>query len=130
MKCEKCGHENGGRTGQQNRALHKFLSMLSDELNRNGLTLQVIFSTTADRDWSLNTVKEEIWRKMQKAVLGKDSTTELKKQEDIDNVYDHLNRWFSENPKVQETDFQFPPFPSAEQLEAMDDTFTNNRGLR
>lgn len=92
--------------------------------------MQEVMSEMAEVDWSTNSVKENIWKRMQKLVLAKDSTTDLNKSEEIDLVYDHINRWFAKNPKVQATEFEMPPFPSAELLEQIDSTFASNKGIR
>lgn len=48
-----------------------------------------------DVDWNEHRVKELIWRQAQKKILGKQSTTELQKQMDIDEVYETINRWLA-----------------------------------
>lgn len=45
-----------------------------------------------DIDWTPELVKELLWRTAQKAITGKDSTTQLDKVEDINIIYEHLNR--------------------------------------
>jgi len=45
---------------------------------------------------TMSNVKEIIWKEIQKVVLGKASTTELSKQEDIDAVYDVMNKWLGQ----------------------------------
>jgi len=84
------------RTGQQNRALHLYYQMLAKELNDAGYTVQLVLKEKIDIDWSPRLIKEILWREAQRAILGKDSTTELSKQGDIDLVYSHLNRHLSE----------------------------------
>lgn len=84
------------RTDQQNRALHLYFQLLADEFNNAGYTVQLILSKKMDLDWTKDSVKELLWRPAQRAILGKKSTTELSKQEDIDKVYEHLNRHLSE----------------------------------
>jgi len=49
-----------------------------------------------DLDWDKEKIKELLWRPAQQAILGKKSTTQLSKQQDIDTVYEHLNRHISE----------------------------------
>lgn len=84
------------RTIQQNKALHKFFELLADEFNNAGYSVQLVLKEKMDLDWDASAVKELLWRPAQKALLKKNSTTELTKQMDIDKVYDHLNRHLGE----------------------------------
>lgn len=76
------------RTLQQNRALHKYFSLVAEALNDRQLTVKTIIK--ADIEWNPLSVKEMLWKPIQKAVLQKKSTTELKRKE-IDEVYDTIN---------------------------------------
>ena len=80
------------RTSAQNKALHKFYSLVAEALNDAGWTVQRALEKAKDRDWSGGAVKDLIWRVRQKEVLGKESTTELSKWKDIDDVYEQVNR--------------------------------------
>ena len=80
------------RTFAQNSALHLWFNLLADELNDGGFPVQLVLKEKIDLDWDGRKVKELLWRPAQFAILGKKSTTELKKIEDIDKVFDHLNR--------------------------------------
>lgn len=84
------------RTPRQNRALHKFFSLLSDELNAGGYNVQIVLKEKMDIDWTPALVKEVLWRPAQKVILQKKSTTELEKTKDIEMVYEHLNRHLGE----------------------------------
>ena len=84
------------RTEQQNRALHLFFHQLAEHLNNSNLTVQTVVKEAIEIDWTDKLVKELLWRRAQQAILGKDSTTELAKLEDIDRVYDHLVRHLGE----------------------------------
>lgn len=95
------------RTQRQNNALHLFYTQLSEVLNNSNITIQAVLKHTMEIDWSPRLVKELLWRRMQQAVLGKDSTTELKKLEEIDKIYDHLVRFFAHKG----IEVELPPFP-------------------
>lgn len=84
------------RTGQQNRAMHVFFALLAQELNEAGLSVHLVLKEKMALNWTPSMVKELLWRPAQRAILKKKSTTELKKQEDIDLIYDHLNRHLGE----------------------------------
>lgn len=84
------------RTEQQNRALHLWFEMLAEELNSAGYNVQHVLKQKMEIDWNPKLVKEILWRDAQIKILGKTSTTELNKQEDIDKIYEHLNRHIGE----------------------------------
>lgn len=104
---------NDKRTVQQNNALHLWFQQLADALNEKGITAQQIFSRPVENFWTPEIVKE-IWRKVQKAMFGKRSTTQLFKTGEIDKVYDVLNKLISERTNGEVV---VPPFPSYENEE-------------
>lgn len=79
------------RTLTQNAALHKFCQMLADQLNEAGLDQLKVLKPGAEIPWTMGAVKENLWRPLQEAVLGKESTTKADRQE-YSKVYDVLNR--------------------------------------
>mgnify|MGYP001561749107 CR=1 FL=1 len=82
------------RTSQQNRAMHLLFTQIAEELNNRGIeqkTVVKILEKYSTVPWNSTTVKELIWRTLQKSLLLKRSTTELTK-EDVDQVFDVLNR--------------------------------------
>lgn len=97
------------RTGQQNRALHKWFALVADTLNESGLTIQKTLRSDADVPWNETTVKELIFRPIMQAQVQKRSTRELTTKE-IDFVFDTANKYFGENLGLH------VPFPSIEQL--------------
>jgi len=97
------------RTGQQNRALHKYLSLVSEELDRNGHTMQDVVKAIrrAEIRPTPNALKEVVWKPIQEILLGKKSTTELEKAE-VDKVYEIMNAFIGR-------EFHFHiPFPNEE----------------
>lgn len=101
------------RTIKQNSALHLWFSQLADELNMAGYTVQLVLKEKIDLDWSGDMVKELLWRPAQKALLKKKSTTELGKLEDMDKVYEHLNRHIGEKFGLH------IPFPTDQELQEL-----------
>ena len=95
--------EEKQRTLQQNKALHLLFEMLAEELNEKGLDMRKTLKPSKDM------VKEYIWRPIQKAQLGKKSTTE-RTTKDIDKVFETINRFLGEKHKVH------VPFPSIEEV--------------
>jgi hypothetical protein len=89
-------YEGPTRTEAQNRALHLYCEQVADALNSGGLTIeQVLKNFTMELEWSKESVKEILWRTAQKRLLGKTSTTELSKQEDVSKVYEATNRFLA-----------------------------------
>lgn len=97
------------RTPKQNKALHLFFRLLADELNGAGLDMKKTLKPEIEIPWNEENIKEFLWRPIQKAVLGKESTTELEGGE-IDKVYEVLNRHLGDKLGVHVA------FPSIEDL--------------
>jgi len=83
------------RTIQQNKALHVLFQELADELNSHGLDMRKTLNPGVDIPWNATTIKEYLWRPVQKAQLNKRSTTELTTKE-IDMVFDTINKHIGE----------------------------------
>jgi len=84
------------RTDQQNRALHLYFEMVAKELNDAGYSMeQVLDNFTMELEWTKESVKEILWRTAQRRLLGKQSTKELNKQEDITRTYEAVNRFLA-----------------------------------
>jgi len=103
----------GTRTRRQNNALHLYFQLLADELNKAGLDMKKILKPSVDIDWTLESIKEYLWRPIQFALLRKRSTTQLKSNE-IDEVYNQLNRFLGEKFGVH------VEFPHEEPIEGLD----------
>ncbi len=102
------------RTVQQNRALHLYFRLLSDMFRERGIDARMFFKPEIEIPISPYMVKEMIWRPVMKAYTGKQSTTELDKTKDINEIVDILNRHLSE--KFGNLGYENIPFPSYEQL--------------
>lgn len=97
------------RTNQQNRALHKLFSLLADKLNEQGLEMKVILKGDTKIWWTPKSVKEYLWRPLQKAMFQKESTTELEKQIEIDKIHEQLMHILGEKHGVEYIDFPNDP---------------------
>ena len=107
MKAEK-----RQRTLKQNKALHLYFTLVSETLNNAGLDMRKALSPEIDIPWSKSSVKEYLWRPIQKAQLQRRSTTELTTR-DVNIIYETLNRFLG-----QKLGIDTPPFPSLEEIEA------------
>ena len=83
------------RTLQQNKALHLYCKLLAESLNDAGLDMKKTLKPEIDIKWTMQTVKDYLWRPIQKALLQKESTTELTTV-DPTEIYETLNRHLSE----------------------------------
>lgn len=101
------------RTKKQNNSIHRYCELLADALNDGGFSVQLVLAQKMDIDWNKDLVKTLLWHPAQYAILKKKSTTELSKLEDIDKVYDHLNR------HISKTFWVYVPFPHNAELEGM-----------
>ena len=102
--------EAGVRTGDQNSALHLYYEHLAQALNDGGFPFKfVLGDKTVELDWNKDLIKINVWRPIQRALTGKGSTTNLDKVSEIDKIYEHLNRFFSNKPFCIHV-----PFPSEE----------------
>jgi len=98
-------------TRQQQKALHVWYGLLADELNRNGKSMALVLQKfVLDVPATKYTIKELVWKPLQQAMFGKESTTQLLKKQEIDQVYDALCKFFAEDLEVE-----VPPFPSVEE---------------
>ena len=98
--------EKRQRTLTQNAAIHKYFSMLADELNSEAKDVRCILKEGFELPWTDVLVKEMIWKPVQKAVVSSESTAKLKTNE-VSGIFDVINR------KMIEHDV-FVPFPHKE----------------
>lgn len=107
---------NATRTSQQNKALHKFFALVAQALEAAGYDRMKILSfAKVELPPTKDFVKYDLWAPIQQAVLGKASTTELSKKEDIDKVYDIMNRFLTE--KLGLESIPFPAEPEEPKIE-------------
>jgi len=98
---------NNKRSLKQNNSLHLYYELLAKEFNNAGLDFKQIFDNPVDIIITPLIVKECLWKPIQTAMFGTKSTTKLSKQEQIDKIYDVINK------KVSEFGI-YVPFPNKE----------------
>ena len=98
------------RTLNQNNALHLWFSQMADLLNDHGWDQRKLTKAEFDIPWTLESFKNNLWRKIQIAYCDKESTVELNTDE-ITAIYDILNKTIGEVTKGLSL-----PFPSIEVL--------------
>lgn len=98
------------RSAKQNRALHKFFTIVSNQLNEIGLEFQYIGlkGDTLSTRYSPNLVKEYFWRPIQIALFNIESTKNIDTKQ-INEIVDVISKFFGDKGVVIE-------FPSIETL--------------
>ena len=104
MKCPHCKKETGQRTSAQNRALHLWLSMKAKKCRDAGINPRQVLEKTIELEMTDEQMKE-FWRSVQKALYKTKSTKELSKHEQIEQIAEHLNRFFAENFNLEGVEF-------------------------
>ena len=84
------------RTLTQNASLHKFCSMLAKAMNEAGFDFRVFIKEGYPVPFTEELVKEYIWKPIQKAVTGHESTTKPEPRQ-YSEVYDALNLKLAEH---------------------------------
>jgi len=103
------------RTHAQNAAIHILFRQMSKELNEAGIEMKEVFDKMkegVDIPWDKEgyCMKEVVWRRIQRSMTGKDSTTKLSKIEPS-AIYEVMCRFFAER-----FGYQVPPFPTREMI--------------
>lgn len=87
--------EHKQRTTQQNKALHLYCKMLSEALNDAGLDMKATLKPEVAIPWTMENVKNSLWRPIQEALTGKHSTIDLDSVNPSD-IHAILNRHMAE----------------------------------
>lgn len=103
--------KKGTRSGQQNKSIHLWLAWIADELNRNGHTMQNVLERIkrAEIRPTMIALKEVVWKPYQTAAFGKESSTQLTKNE-VTETYEGLNKFFGQEFEIH------IPFPDDSEI--------------
>lgn len=83
------------RTNTQNACLHLYCQQIADELGDRGITFEKFFKAGFEVPWTMEIVKENVWRPVQIAICGEVSTTKPLTT-DYQKIYEPLNLKLSE----------------------------------
>src|SRR3990167_2899771 len=97
------------RTPSQNNSIHRGCKLIADALNNAGLDMRKVLKPEIEIPWTMQSAKDLIFRPVMKSMTSKQSTTELKKQGEIDEIWDTVMRFLGQNHGVE-----YIPFPSNE----------------
>jgi hypothetical protein len=100
---------NETRTNKQNNALHLYFQFISNELNDLGIMFNFIAfdGNNYELMYSPLLVKEMVWKPIQMALFGKESTTKLTTNE-INKIIDVITLFFAERG----VSIEFPSYES------------------
>lgn len=98
------------RTIQQNRSMHKWFTLVAEELRRQQVDMRDFISKPIYADEHI--VKEHIWKRLLKDVYHKDSTTKQTTVESME-IYETLNKFFANGVGGKCEPFHIP-WPSDE----------------
>ena len=93
-------------TQTQNSSIHLYFKLLAYELNEAGFDVMKTMSHDVPIPWNEHLVKELIWRKVQKAMTDKRSTTKLDTKE-VSEIYRVIDNHIS-NISKGEISIPFP----------------------
>ena len=81
------------RTTQQNKAIHRYCEMLALSFNAAGITKRLTLPSgyVIETDWSMDSVKREIWHPIQDSLFGTTSTADLETKQ-VNEVYMIIDR--------------------------------------
>lgn len=91
-------------TRQQQKALHLFFELKAKQCEEAGVTMQKALQETIEIEMTPQMMKE-IYREVMKSLYNKSSTTELNKTGEIEEVAEHLNRFFAEKFNLEGIEF-------------------------
>lgn len=78
------------RTNTQNAALHVYCEMIAEELRERGIGFEKFFKVGFEVPWTMEIVKDNIWRPVQIAICGEESTTKPLTS-DYGKIYDPIH---------------------------------------
>jgi len=87
--------KDNARTLKQNRSMHLYFRLLADALNEAGLDMRKVLKPAIDIPWTTDSVKQHLWKPIQKIMLDTESTTKLNTKGPKD-VYLVLDRHIAE----------------------------------
>ena len=96
----------GTRTWKQNNSIHKFCRLLAEALNDSGQEMRHPFFEGETTPWSMLTIKEHVWKPIQKSQLQIE-TTRLLKTNEVTKIHEIIMRNMGERRGIE-----YIPFPN------------------
>ena len=102
------------RSERQNNSLHLYLTQWAELLNDNGIGMKMIVGNNMDIPVTMELLKDNVWKKIQKEMFGFKSTTELDNDKEINAIVDSISKFFGELYGL------YVPWPSEETRKEVD----------
>ena len=118
----------GTRTNQQNNALHKDCALIAEKLNEAGKDWKAIIKEGIDIPVTKDSVKRLLWYPTMKVMYGHESTTQLKKVEEIDAIHETIMRRLMEAHYIEWHDFPHDPDKQKEEMGGYKTNAGNSKG--
>ncbi len=83
------------RSNLQNASLHLYCNQIAEQLNDAGISFNEFFKEGVEVPWTMEIVKDNIWRPIQVVMVGEESTTKPLTDE-YPKIYEVINRKLSE----------------------------------
>jgi len=93
----------GTRTPTQNNCIHQYCDLVADALNSAGLDRVItspVLSEPLSVPWSKETVKSDIWHRVQLAMTGIESSRDLSTKH-VSAIYDTIHRHLAQAFGIQ-----------------------------
>ena len=87
------------RTLNQNSAIHAYCDEVAKVMQARGMDMKTVIKEGVPIEPTMYMVKEYMWRPIQKAVTGCESTTKINTIE-VNEVYEHLSRLLAERYSI------------------------------
>lgn len=95
----------GTWTDNQRKAFHKGCEELAAYLNERGLDMKAVLKDEVDIPWDKDNVKEYIFRPIMKAMWGYESHKQLKKVEQVSQLWNVAMKHLGERHSVEYMEF-------------------------
>ena len=83
------------RTNQQNKGIHAFCNEVAKQMEARGLDMKTVLKEGVPISPTKERIKEYMWKPIQKALTGKESTTAINKKQ-VNEVYEYLSKLLAE----------------------------------
>ena len=97
--CVMFAEPENHRTAKQNNSLNLWLRQVAKCLNDHNLDVRVVMKEDAEIEWTQEVAKNNLWRPLQKAMTGEESTTKPSTT-DYSDIYQTLCRHFAQKHGV------------------------------
>jgi hypothetical protein len=91
------------RTLKQNAAIHMYCAMLAERFESGGFDMQTVLEKAVPVKWTMEGVKEVIWRRIQTAMFPEKTSTTQLETKDVSEIYSVISRHMSESFNITQS---------------------------